>query len=147
VAKSTLPRIIKCGYKELNLINFLTAGDKEVRAWTVFKGALAPQAAGVIHTDFERGFIKAEVAGFADFKELHAGEKSMAKLKEAGKYRMEGKTYVITDADICNFHFNVCSPPPPPRFPPPPFPANLSLSPAGHRQEEVMWLRGSAGHK
>jgi len=78
-----------------------------VRAWTVFKGALAPQAAGVIHTDFERGFIKAEIASFEDFKALHNGEKSMAKLKDAGKYRQEGKTYVMQDADIVNFQFNV----------------------------------------
>jgi GTP-binding protein YchF len=107
VAKSALPRIIKTGFKELNLINFLTAGEKEVRAWTVFKGALAPQAAGVIHTDFERGFIKAEIASFDDFKSLHNGEKSMAKLKEAGRYRQEGKTYVMQDADIVLFQFNV----------------------------------------
>ena len=73
----------------------------------MFKGALAPQAAGVIHTDFERGFIKAEIASFEDFKALHNGEKSMAKLKDAGKYRQEGKTYVMQDADIVNFQFNV----------------------------------------
>eukprot|EP00518_Triparma_eleuthera_P005017 CAMPEP_0182463030 /NCGR_PEP_ID=MMETSP1319-20130603/7089_1 /TAXON_ID=172717 /ORGANISM="Bolidomonas pacifica, Strain RCC208" /LENGTH=424 /DNA_ID=CAMNT_0024662527 /DNA_START=157 /DNA_END=1431 /DNA_ORIENTATION=- len=106
-AKSVLPRIIKTGYKQLNLINFLTAGEKEVRAWTVFKGALAPQAAGVIHTDFERGFIKAEIASFEDFKALHGGQASMAKLKEAGKYRQEGKTYVMNDGDIVLFQFNV----------------------------------------
>ncbi|GMH84890.1 hypothetical protein TrVE_jg5949 [Triparma verrucosa] len=106
-AKSILPRIIKTGYKQLNLINFLTAGEKEVKAWTVFKGALAPQAAGVIHTDFERGFIKAEVASFDDFKALHGGVASMAKLKEAGKYRQEGKTYVMQDGDIVLFQFNV----------------------------------------
>ena len=107
VAKSTLPRIIKTGYKTLNLINFLTAGEKEVKAWTVFQGALAPQAAGVIHTDFERGFIKAEVASFEDFKKLHGGAASMAKLKEAGRYRQEGKTYVVQDGDIILFQFNV----------------------------------------
>lgn len=106
-AKSILPRIIKTGYKSLNLINFLTAGEKEVKAWTVFKGAKAPQAAGVIHTDFERGFIKAEVAGFEDFKSLHGGVANMAKLKEAGKYRTEGKEYVVADGDIILFQFNV----------------------------------------
>ena len=106
-AKSVLPRIIKTGYKQLNLINFLTAGEKEVKAWTVFKGATAPQAAGVIHSDFERGFIKAEVAAFDDFKALHAGQPSMAKLREAGKYRQEGKTYIMQDGDIVLFQFNV----------------------------------------
>ena len=68
---------------------------------------MAPQAAGVIHTDFERGFIKAEIAGFEDFKSLHGGLASMAKLKEAGRYRQEGKTYVMQDGDIVLFQFNV----------------------------------------
>ena len=71
------------------------------------KGTLAPQAAGVIHSDFERGFIKAEVANFDDFKALHNGEKGMAKVKEAGKYRQEGKTYVMQDGDIVVFMHNV----------------------------------------
>ena len=110
-AKSILPRIIKTGFKQLNLINFLTAGEKECKSWTVFNGATAPQAAGVIHTDFERGFIKAEIASFEDFKKLHAGQASMAKLKEAGKYRMEGKQYIMQDGDIVNFQFNVTAAP------------------------------------
>jgi ribosome-binding ATPase YchF (GTP1/OBG family) len=71
------------------------------------KGTLAPQAAGVIHSDFERGFIKAEVAAFEDFKALHDGAASMAKVKEGGKYRQEGKTYLMQDGDICVFMHNV----------------------------------------
>jgi ribosome-binding ATPase YchF (GTP1/OBG family) len=71
------------------------------------KGTLAPQAAGVIHSDFERGFIKAEVAGVDDFKALHEGQPSMAKVKENGKYRQEGKTYVMKEGDICLFMHNV----------------------------------------
>jgi obg-like ATPase 1 len=104
---SILPRVIKTGYKELNMINFFTCGDTEVRAWTVYGGSLAPQAAGVIHTDFERGFIKAETVAFRDFKQLCGGKPSMAGVKEAGKYRQEGKTYVVQDGDIFNFQFNV----------------------------------------
>ncbi|OQR95443.1 hypothetical protein THRCLA_07864 [Thraustotheca clavata] len=105
---SVLPRIIKVGYKQLNLMYYFTAGEKEVRCWTVRKGALAPQAAGVIHSDFERGFIKAEVVAFNDFKELSEGDKrGMAKVKAAGKYRQEGKTYVVQDGDIIHFQFNV----------------------------------------
>lgn len=73
------------------------------------KGCLAPQAAGTIHTDFERGFIKAEIASFDDFKALHAGGASMAKVKEAGKYRQEGKNYVMKEGDIVEFMFNVTS--------------------------------------
>ncbi|OQR96002.1 hypothetical protein ACHHYP_17338 [Achlya hypogyna] len=107
-APSVLPRIIKVGYKQLNLMYYFTAGEKEVRCWTVRKGALAPQAAGVIHSDFERGFIKAEVVAFNDFKELSEGDKrGMAKVKAAGKYRQEGKTYVVQDGDIIHFQFNV----------------------------------------
>jgi ribosome-binding ATPase YchF (GTP1/OBG family) len=89
------------------LQSFYTAGPKEVRAWTIQKGTLAPQAAGVIHSDFERGFIKAEVANFDDFKALHQGAASMAKVKEAGKYRQEGKTYVMQEGDIVVFMHNV----------------------------------------
>ncbi|KAI8830948.1 P-loop containing nucleoside triphosphate hydrolase protein [Chytriomyces cf. hyalinus JEL632] len=100
---SALPKIITTGYKELNLVNFFTAGEKEVRSWTVYGGAVAPEAASVIHTDFAKGFIKAEVAAFADFKEHHGGSKSMASVKAAGKYRIEGKTYVVKDGDICHF--------------------------------------------
>lgn len=83
---SAIPKIVKTGYKVLKLGYFFTAGEKEVRCWTVMEGATAPQAAGVIHTDFERGFIKAEVCSFDDFKEHHDGKKSMAGPKAAGKY-------------------------------------------------------------
>lgn len=106
-AKSVLPRIIKVGYKELNLIYFFTAGEKEVRAWNIYSGSLAPQAAGAIHTDFERGFIKAEIAAFADFQEHCGGKASMANLKAIGKHRQEGKAYVVKDGDIIEFKFNV----------------------------------------
>uniref|UniRef100_A0A7S3JW50 Obg-like ATPase homolog n=1 Tax=Aureoumbra lagunensis TaxID=44058 RepID=A0A7S3JW50_9STRA len=106
-AKSSLPRIVKIGYKELNLIYFFTAGEKEVRAWNIYNGSLAPQAAGAIHTDFERGFIKAEVAGYEDFKTHCGGKASMAGLKAVGKHRQEGKAYVVKDGDIIEFKFNV----------------------------------------
>lgn len=88
------------------MIYYFTAGEKEVRCWTLYGGSLAPQAAGVIHSDFERGFIKAEVVAFEDFKSLATG-KSMAEVKAAGKYRQEGKTYVVKDGDIIHFQFNV----------------------------------------
>jgi len=104
--KSVLPRIVKIGYKVLNLQYFFTAGEPEVRCWTIPAGATAPEAAGVIHTDFERGFIKAEVCSFDDFKELATG-KSMAPIKAAGKYRQEGRSYVMQDGDIVHFMFNV----------------------------------------
>jgi len=105
--KSVLPRIIKVGYKELNLIYFFTAGEKEVKAWNVYNGSLAPQAAGVIHSDFERGFIKAELCAYDDFKEHCGGKPTMANLKSLGKYRQEGKSYVVKDGDIIEFKFNV----------------------------------------
>merc|ERR1711982_123029 len=105
--KSVVPRLIRAGRQSLCLQSFFTAGPKEVRAWTIMKGTLAPQAAGVIHTDFERGFIKAEVCSFDDFKDLHQGLPSMAKVKEAGKYRQEGKTYEVQDGDIVVFMHNV----------------------------------------
>lgn len=104
--RSMIPRLIRAGRASLCLQSFFTAGPKEVRAWTIMKGTLAPQAAGVIHTDFERGFIKAEVCAFNDFKALHKGEASMAKIKEAGKYRQEGKNYVMQDGDIVVFMHN-----------------------------------------
>jgi len=104
--KSMVPRLIRSGRQALCLQSYFTAGPKEVRAWTIMKGTTAPQAAGVIHTDFERGFIKAEVCAFDDFKTLHKGEASMAKLKEAGKYRQEGKQYVMQDGDIVVFMHN-----------------------------------------
>jgi len=104
--KSVLPRVIKVGYKALNLIYFFTAGEKEVRAWNIYNGSLAPQAAGAIHTDFEKGFIKAELCAFDDFKEHCQGKPSMANLKALGKYRQEGKNYVVQDGDIIEFKFN-----------------------------------------
>jgi GTP-binding protein YchF len=105
--KTMIPRLIRAGRTALCLQSFYTAGPKEVRAWTIMKGCLAPQAAGVIHTDFERGFIKAEVANFDDFKALHQGAASMAKVKEAGKYRQEGKQYAMQEGDIVVFMHNV----------------------------------------
>jgi len=96
-------RLIRAAYKLLNLQTYFTVGVKEVRAWTVFVGATAPQAAGVIHTDFEKGFIKAEVMQYDTFVELG----SEAKVKEAGKLGIEGKEYIVKDGDIMHFRFNV----------------------------------------
>jgi GTP-binding protein YchF len=98
-----LNRVIRAGYKLLGLQTFFTAGPKEVRAWTVRKGAHAPQAAGVIHTDFEKGFIRAETIAFDDFVRYH-GEHGA---REAGKLRLEGKDYVVHDGDVMHFRFNV----------------------------------------
>jgi GTP-binding protein YchF len=98
-----LHKVIREGYTLLNLITYLTAGPKESRAWTVRNGAAAPEAAGVIHTDFERGFIKAEVMACADLAELG----SEAQVKAAGKLRIEGKEYIVSDGDVMNFRFNV----------------------------------------
>lgn len=98
-----LDRVIRAGYQLLNLQTYFTAGVKEVRAWTVAIGATAPQAAGVIHTDFERGFIRAEVVGYDDFVE-HNGEQGA---KDAGKLRLEGKSYIVKDGDVMHFRFNV----------------------------------------
>jgi GTP-binding protein YchF len=98
-----LARVIRAGYDLLHLITFFTAGPKESRAWTVEKGAKAPQAAGVIHTDFERGFIRAETIAYEDFVRF-GGE---AGAKEAGKMRSEGKDYVVQDGDVMLFRFNV----------------------------------------
>jgi GTP-binding protein YchF len=100
---SALPKMIQTGYSELNLIYYFTAGEKEVRAWTVYEGATAPEAASVIHTDFGKAFIKAEVVSYADFKEFTDGTKGMAAIKAAGKYRQEGKTYIVKDGDIIYF--------------------------------------------
>jgi obg-like ATPase 1 len=108
--KSVLPRIVKVGYNVLNLQYFFTAGEDEVRCWTIPANATAPEAAGAIHTDFERGFIKAEVVSYDDFKALCNGQKSMANIKAAGKYRMEGKNYIMQDGDIVHFMFNVTAP-------------------------------------
>lgn len=98
-----LDRVIHAGYKLLGLETYFTAGEKEVRAWTIPKGATAPSAAGVIHTDFEKGFIRAEVISFADFI-LYKGE---AGAKDAGKWRLEGKDYIVKDGDVMHFRFNV----------------------------------------
>jgi len=95
--------VIRAGYKLLGLLTYFTAGPKEVRAWTVRGGSHAPQAAGVIHTDFERGFIRAEVISYEDYVR-HRGE---AGAREAGKLRLEGKDYVVRDGDVMHFRFNV----------------------------------------
>jgi GTP-binding protein YchF len=98
-----LDRVIRAGYRLLGLQTFFTAGPKEVRAWTVRAGATAPQAAGVIHTDFEHGFIRAEVISFADY----IAGKGEAGAREAGKLRLEGKEYVTQEGDVMHFRFNV----------------------------------------
>lgn len=98
-----LNRVIRAGYTLLGLQTYFTAGVKEVRAWTVKVGATAPQAAGVIHTDFEKGFIRAEVIAYDDFIKYN-GE---AGAKEAGKWRLEGKEYIVKDGDVMHFRFNV----------------------------------------
>jgi ribosome-binding ATPase YchF (GTP1/OBG family) len=97
-----LSAVIRRGYETLNLMTFFTAGEKEARAWTVNTGATAPQAAGKIHTDFEAGFIRAEVVSYADFVANNGWQGS----KSAGKVRMEGKTYIVQDGDVMLFHFN-----------------------------------------
>jgi GTP-binding protein YchF len=98
-----LTKLARVGFETLGLQTYLTAGPKEARAWTIRKGATAPEAAGVIHTDFQRGFIKAEIVGFDDL--MSAG--SMAAARSAGKVRMEGKDYVMRDGDVVEFRFNV----------------------------------------
>ena len=103
LCESGLDRIIKTSYELLGLISYLTAGEPEVRAWTISKGTLAPQAAGKIHTDFEKGFIRAEVIAFDDFIKY----RDMSAAKEKGLVRLEGKNYVMQDGDIVLFRFNV----------------------------------------
>ncbi|MEX0890186.1 MAG: DUF933 domain-containing protein, partial [Balneolaceae bacterium] len=103
VDSAGLDRLIQAAYKKLGLITYFTAGEKEVRAWTIWKGAKAPEAAGVIHTDFEKGFIRAETIAFDDFVNL--GSEKAA--REAGKMRQEGKEYVVQDGDVMLFRFNV----------------------------------------
>lgn len=103
LSESGLDRIISASYKLLGLISYLTAGEKETRAWTIKKGTKAPQAAGKIHSDFERGFIRAEIVSFDDLDTLG----SYAAAREAGKVRLEGKDYVMEDGDIVEFRFNV----------------------------------------
>lgn len=96
-------RVIRAAYSLLDLITYFTAGEKEVRAWTVRKGSSAPQAAGVIHTDFEKGFIRAEVIKYADYEQLG----SESAVRDAGKLSIEGKEYIVEDGDVMHFRFNV----------------------------------------
>ena len=103
LAEPGLNRVIRAGYELLGLQTYFTAGVKEVRAWTVRGGSTAPQAAGVIHTDFERGFIRAEVIAYDDFIR-YQGE---AGAKDAGKLRLEGKEYLVKEGDVMHFRFNV----------------------------------------
>ncbi|MFK7961970.1 MAG: redox-regulated ATPase YchF [Phycisphaerales bacterium] len=103
MTEPALDSLARAAYRLLGLQSFYTAGPKEIRAWTVRQGAKAPQAAGVIHTDFERGFIRAEVYGVDDLEELHS-EKA---IREKGRMRVEGKEYAMQDADVCHFLFNV----------------------------------------
>ena len=103
IEESGLLRVIHSGYKALGLASYFTAGEKEVRAWTIQDGWKAPQAAGVIHTDFERGFIRAEVIGFDDYVKY----KTEAACRTAGVLRTEGKEYVVKDGDVMHFLFNV----------------------------------------
>jgi ribosome-binding ATPase YchF (GTP1/OBG family) len=103
LAETGLARLIRAGYALLDLLTFFTAGPKEARAWTVRRGAKAPEAAGVIHTDFERGFIRAETIAYADFVAC-GGEQGA---KEAGRMRAEGRDYAVQDGDVFHFRFNV----------------------------------------
>ena len=96
-----LNRVIRAGYDLLHLVTFFTVGPKEARAWTVEKGAKAPQAAGVIHTDFEKGFIRAETIAYDDY----VANRGEAGAREAGKFRLEGKDYAIADGDVLHFRF------------------------------------------
>ena len=102
-AEPGLNRVIRAGYALLGLNTYFTAGPKEVRAWTFPAGATAPRAAGEIHTDFEKGFIRAEVVGYDDYI-AHKGEQGA---KEAGKLRLEGKDYLVKEGDVMHFRFNV----------------------------------------
>ena len=101
--ESGLSKLIKASYELLNLITYFTAGEQEVRAWTINRGWKAPKAAGVIHTDFEKGFIKAEVIKLTEYQKF----KSEQGCKEAGKMAIEGKEYVVKDGDVMHFRFNV----------------------------------------
>ena len=102
-SESGLDQLARVGFDTLGLQTYLTAGPKEARAWTIRKGATAPQAAGVIHTDFEKGFIKGEIISFEDLVECG----SVAEARAKGKARMEGKEYVMRDGDVCEWRFNV----------------------------------------
>jgi ribosome-binding ATPase YchF (GTP1/OBG family) len=103
VSESGLEQIIHKGFDKLGLMSYFTAGIKEVRAWTIKQGTTAPKAASVIHNDFEKGFIRAEVISYEDFI-AYGGEQGA---KEAGKSRLEGKDYIVQDGDIMHFRFNV----------------------------------------
>ena len=103
VEDSGIDKMIKSVYSLLNLITYITAGEKEIHAWTITKGTKAPQAAGVIHTDFEKGFIRAEVTPYKDFAEFG----SYTACKEKGVTRLEGKDYIVQDGDIVHFRFAV----------------------------------------
>ena len=103
MAEPALANVARAAYELLGLLSYFTAGEKEVRAWTIHRGFTAPQAAGVIHTDFERGFIRAEVYTIKDLQEL----KNEKAIREAGRMRAEGKAYVVKDGDVCHFLFNV----------------------------------------
>jgi ribosome-binding ATPase YchF (GTP1/OBG family) len=103
LAEPGLNRVIRAGYELLGLQTYFTAGEKEVRAWTVRAGSTAPQAAGVIHTDFERGFIRAEVIAYDDYIRF----KGEAGSRDAGKLRLEGKEYLVKEGDVMHFRFNV----------------------------------------
>jgi ribosome-binding ATPase YchF (GTP1/OBG family) len=103
LSESGVAKLIKAAYQLLQLQTYFTAGEKEVRAWTIHEGMTAPQAAGVIHTDFEKGFIRAEVIHYADFVSLG----SEAACKDAGKLSIEGKEYIVQDGDMMHFRFNV----------------------------------------
>jgi len=103
LTEAGLDRVIRAGYQLLHLQTFFTAGVKEVRAWTTLKEATAPEAAGVIHSDFEKGFIRAEVISFEDFITYH-GEQGA---KDAGKWHLEGKDYIVQEGDVMHFRFNV----------------------------------------
>jgi ribosome-binding ATPase YchF (GTP1/OBG family) len=102
LSEAGLDRLIRAGYELLQLETYFTCGPKEARAWTVKKGTLAPQAAGVIHGDFERGFIRAETISFDDYVNC----KGESGAKEAGKMRVEGKSYLVQDGDVMHFLFN-----------------------------------------
>jgi len=103
LTESGLDRVIRTGFNLLGLMTYFTAGEKEVRAWTIARGTKAPQAAGAIHTDFERGFIRAEVIAYEDL--IAAGSDKAA--REKGLMRLEGKDYIVQDGDVCHFRFNV----------------------------------------
>ena len=103
IEDSGIARMIKTVYKLLKLITFITAGEKEVRAWTCAEGTKAPQAAGVIHTDFEKGFIRAEITPYEEFSKLG----SYVACKEKGVTRLEGKEYIVQDGDLVHFRFNI----------------------------------------